>query len=148
MNAGNEAKVVATGVCKLFEGPDGEPFDAVDQISMRVLPGELTALVGPDGAGKTTLLRMMAGLMKPDGGQLMVLGTDVALDPQSVQNRISYMPQRFGLYEDLSVQETSISMPICMACRRRYGQSASAACWRWSTWRASRHVRPESSRVV
>lgn len=103
MNAGNEAKVVATGVCKLFEGPDGVPFDAVDQISMRVLPGELTALVGPDGAGKTTLLRMMAGLMKPDGGQLQVLGTDVALDPQSVQNRISYMPQRFGLYEDLSV---------------------------------------------
>ena len=68
-------------------------------------PGELTALVGPDGAGKTTLLRMMAGLLKPDAGSLRVLGIDVAQDPQAVQDRISYMPQRFGLYEDLSVQE-------------------------------------------
>jgi ABC-2 type transport system ATP-binding protein len=62
-------------------------------------------LVGPDGAGKTTLLRMMAGLMQADQGRLEVLGIDVATDPQAVQDRISYMPQRFGLYEDLSVQE-------------------------------------------
>ncbi|MDD2152155.1 ATP-binding cassette domain-containing protein [Pseudomonas putida] len=72
---------------------------------MAVRAGELTALVGPDGAGKTTLLRMMAGLLKPDAGSLHVLGIDVAVDPQAVQDRISYMPQRFGLYEDLSVQE-------------------------------------------
>jgi ABC-2 type transport system ATP-binding protein len=72
---------------------------------MTVRAGELTALVGPDGAGKTTLLRMMAGLLKPDAGTLEVLGIDVAHDPQAVQDRISYMPQRFGLYEDLSVQE-------------------------------------------
>ncbi len=72
---------------------------------MQVRAGELTALVGPDGAGKTTLMRMIAGLLKPDAGSLQVLGIDVATDPQSVQDRISYMPQRFGLYEDLSVQE-------------------------------------------
>jgi len=68
-------------------------------------PGVLTALVGPDGAGKTTLLRMAAGLLAPSGGSLSVLGIDVAARPQEVQDRISYMPQRFGLYEDLSVQE-------------------------------------------
>ncbi|OJT99916.1 MAG: ABC transporter ATP-binding protein, partial [Rhizobium sp. 63-7] len=72
---------------------------------LAVRAGELTALVGPDGAGKTTLLRMIAGLLKPDAGSLAVLGIDVAANPQSVQDRISYMPQRFGLYEDLSVQE-------------------------------------------
>ena len=67
--------------------------------------GELTALVGPDGAGKTTLMRLAAGLLRADGGSLTVLGIDVAADPQQVQDRISYMPQRFGLYEDLTVAE-------------------------------------------
>ncbi|MBP0500856.1 ATP-binding cassette domain-containing protein, partial [Mycobacterium tuberculosis] len=67
--------------------------------------GTVTALVGPDGAGKTTILRLMAGLMAAESGELKVLGIDVAADPQAVQNRIGYMPQKFGLYEDLSVQQ-------------------------------------------
>ncbi|MEO7560898.1 MAG: ATP-binding cassette domain-containing protein, partial [Nitrosospira sp.] len=83
----------------------GQTVHAVSDVSLEVQAGSLTALVGPDGAGKTTLLRMMAGLMKADEGQLQVLGIDVAADPQAVQDRISYMPQRFGLYEDLSVRE-------------------------------------------
>ena len=99
------ASVVAEGLRKTFDAPGGGPLHAVDGISLQVRQGELTALVGPDGAGKTTLLRMMAGLLKPDAGNLRVLGIDVAQDPQTVQDRISYMPQRFGLYEDLSVQE-------------------------------------------
>jgi ABC-2 type transport system ATP-binding protein len=78
---------------------------ALDGVSFTIESGSLTALVGPDGAGKTTLLRMAAGLLPPDAGRLEVLGLDVARDPQAVQDRISYMPQRFGLYEDLSVQE-------------------------------------------
>ena len=81
------------------------PVRALDDVSLEVPAGTLTALVGPDGAGKTTLLRLAAGLMRADEGTLTVLGSDVARDPQSVQDRISYMPQRFGLYEDLSVQE-------------------------------------------
>lgn len=97
--------VTAETLHKTFVGPDGGKIAAVDAISMSVRAGELTALVGPDGAGKTTLMRMMAGLLKPDAGTLHVLGIDVAADPQPVQDRISYMPQRFGLYEDLSVQE-------------------------------------------
>ncbi|MBU0395867.1 ABC transporter ATP-binding protein, partial [Acinetobacter baumannii] len=59
----------------------------------------------PDGSGKTTLLRLIAGLYKATSGSLNVLGIDVSKNPQAVQDRISYMPQRFGLYEDLSVQE-------------------------------------------
>ena len=62
-------------------------------------------MVGPDGAGKTTLLRLLAGLIKADGGIVSVLGIDAAKDPQAIQSRISYMPQQFGLYEDLTVRE-------------------------------------------
>jgi ABC-2 type transport system ATP-binding protein len=97
--------VAIGGLRKVFAAPDGRPFHAVDDITLTVRPGVLTALVGPDGAGKTTLIRLIAGLLRPDAGTLTVLGHDVARDPQAVQNRISYMPQRFGLYEDLSVQE-------------------------------------------
>ncbi|AIT78931.1 ATP-binding cassette domain-containing protein [Novosphingobium pentaromativorans] len=99
------ATVVSEGLRKEFAAPDGTPFNAIDSVSLSVRPGTLSAFVGPDGAGKTTMMRMMAGLLAPDDGALSVLGIDVRQDPQEVQNRISYMPQRFGLYEDLSVQE-------------------------------------------
>lgn len=78
---------------------------ALDGVSVEAHRGALTAIVGPDGAGKTTFLRLAAGLMRPDEGSLQVLGFDTREAPQSIQDRISYMPQRFGLYEDLSVQE-------------------------------------------
>jgi ABC-2 type transport system ATP-binding protein len=81
------------------------PVQALADVSLEIPAGTLSALVGPDGAGKTTLLRLAAGLMRADQGTLRVLDIDVAADPQAVQDRISYMPQRFGLYEDLSVQE-------------------------------------------
>ncbi|MBT0671064.1 ABC transporter ATP-binding protein [Novosphingobium profundi] len=97
--------VVARDLRKVFTGPDAVPFDALRDVHFEVAPGTLTALVGPDGAGKTTLMRMIAGLLHPDGGTLEVLGLDVRHEAQAVQNRISYMPQRFGLYEDLSIQE-------------------------------------------
>ncbi|WP_138466992.1 ATP-binding cassette domain-containing protein [Poseidonocella sp. HB161398] len=97
--------VAAEGLRKTFEGPDGGEVAALDGLTLQMRPGELTALVGPDGAGKTTLIRMVAGLLRPEAGTLQVLGRDVTADPQGVQDRISYMPQRFGLYDDLSVQE-------------------------------------------
>lgn len=101
----DESVVRAEGLTRRFTGPDGRPLVALDRVSLSVTRGQLTALVGPDGAGKTTLMRMMAGLLAPDEGSLHVLGRDVARNAQEVQDRISYMPQRFGLYEDLSVQE-------------------------------------------
>jgi len=90
---------------KTFRRDGGEIVHALDGVSLEVEHGTLTALVGPDGAGKTTLIRLAAGLMTADGGELKILGVDVAADPQQVQDRIGYMPQKFGLYEDLSVQE-------------------------------------------
>lgn len=101
----DESVVRAEGLTRRFTGSDGRPRVALDRVSLSVTRGQLTALVGPDGAGKTTLMRMMAGLLAPDEGSLRVLGLDVTRDAQAVQDRISYMPQRFGLYEDLSVQE-------------------------------------------
>ena len=86
-------------------GKGSSLITALDGISLQIAPGTLSALVGPDGAGKTTLLRLLSGLLILDGGTLEVLGVDVRADPQTIQSRISYMPQRFGLYEDLTVQE-------------------------------------------
>jgi ABC-2 type transport system ATP-binding protein len=104
MNARAPA-LVAQQLHKQFQRKDDSPVQALDGVSLEARYGELTALVGPDGAGKTTLMRLAAGLLHVDAGSLTVLGIDIASDPQQVQERISYMPQRFGLYEDLSVQE-------------------------------------------
>src|SRR2546426_4636554 len=90
---------------KTFRRETGEMINALEDVSLEVARGTLTALVGPDGAGKTTLVRLAAGLISADGGELQVVGVDVTADPQQVQNRIGYMPQKFGLYEDLTVQE-------------------------------------------
>ena len=93
------------GVRKTFRRETGETVLALDNISFSVGKGGLAALVGPDGAGKTTLIRLLAGLMKSDSGTVSVLGIDAARDPQSIQSRIAYMPQQFGLYDDLTVRE-------------------------------------------
>ena len=100
------AVVIGNDLRKTFRAPgNAGEVRALDGVSIEVLAGELTALVGPDGAGKTTLIRLMAGLLTADAGNLTVLGIDPGVQPQSVQDRIGYMPQKFGLYEDLSVQE-------------------------------------------
>ena len=75
---------------------------ALDDVAIEVRTELMTGLVGPDGAGKTTLIRILAGLIDPDGGEAMALGT---IATKADHSRIGYMPQRFGLYEDLSVIE-------------------------------------------
>ena len=107
MSMSVESIVIATDLNKTFKAEQKglDDVQALQGINMQIKTGQLTALVGPDGAGKTTFLRLIAGLYKPTTGSLKVLGMDVAKDPQSVQDRISYMPQKFGLYEDLSIQE-------------------------------------------
>lgn len=78
---------------------------AVDGVSFDVGEGELFGLVGPDGAGKTTLLRMLAGVLRPDDGEAELDGVSVVRDPEDVKHHLAYMPQRFGLYTDLTVRE-------------------------------------------
>lgn len=78
---------------------------ALDKLSAQIFYGRLTGLVGPDGAGKTTLLRILTGLLVPDAGRAVVAGFDVVQDNEAIHVATGYMPQRFGLYEDLSVME-------------------------------------------
>jgi ABC-2 type transport system ATP-binding protein len=78
---------------------------AVDRLSVEVKAGEIFGLVGPDGAGKTTALRMLAGVLMPDSGSAIIAGFDIVRDTEAAKAVISYMPQRFGLYEDLTVDE-------------------------------------------
>ena len=78
---------------------------AVDSLSFNVRKGEIFGIVGPDGAGKSTLLRMMAGIMIPSSGNIIIDGIDVEHNRFKIKESLAYMPQRFGLYEDLTVEE-------------------------------------------
>jgi ABC-2 type transport system ATP-binding protein len=95
-----QTAIVAEGLTKSFPG-----VHAVDRLSFDVRSGEIFGLVGPDGAGKTTTLRMLAGIMPPDEGTARVAGFNIVDDPEGAKHHLSYMPQRFGLYEDLTVDE-------------------------------------------
>lgn len=96
--------IEARGLRKVFAGKHGTAV-ALEALDLTVPRGQITALVGPDGAGKTTFMRLVCGLMKPTAGSLTVADLDVTRRPQQVQDVLSYMPQRFGLYEDLTVLE-------------------------------------------
>lgn len=78
---------------------------ALEAISAEISPGQIVGLAGPDGAGKTTLIRLIAGLLKPTEGSIRVNGFDTIQNPDQLHTIIGYMPQKFGLYEDLTVQQ-------------------------------------------
>lgn len=78
---------------------------ALDAVNLELLPGRVTGLIGPDGAGKTTFMRLATGLLLPDSGELRIQGLGTRDQASAIQSRIGYMPQRFGLYSDLTVQE-------------------------------------------
>jgi ABC-2 type transport system ATP-binding protein len=92
------------GVSKQFLA-GGRTVHALRNVNLTVRRGQVTGLIGPDGAGKTTLMRLAVGLLAPDEGQITAVGFDATRESLAVQARLGYMPQRFGLYEDLSVME-------------------------------------------
>jgi ABC-type multidrug transport system ATPase subunit len=94
--------VRAEDLTKRFAGGSAP---AVDHLTARIESGHVTGLVGPDGAGKTTLLRLFAGLLLPDSGTVTVCGFNTQTQLHEIRRAVSYMPQRFGLYEDLTVRE-------------------------------------------
>ncbi|MDA8421145.1 MAG: ABC transporter ATP-binding protein [Pseudomonadota bacterium] len=100
MAAPDGAAIRVHGLTKSFG-----PVQAVREVGFDVSRGEIFGLVGPDGAGKTTTMRMLAAVLQPDQGEIAVDGVDVAADPERAKLHLSYMPQRFGLYEDLTVGE-------------------------------------------
>jgi len=86
---------------KIFDA--AEP--AIDNLTLNIEQGKITGLIGPDGAGKTTLIRLIAGLLTPTKGSVLTLGLNPATQKETINGKIGYMPQRFGLYEDLTVIE-------------------------------------------
>ncbi len=78
---------------------------ALDNLSLHLDAGEIYGLVGPDGAGKTTTMRLLVGALRPDSGSLRVAGYDVLRQPEQVREHLGYLPQRFSLYEELTVLE-------------------------------------------
>ena len=103
-SSNEEILLEATDLTKIFS-PKTKPTVALDSLSVAAKAGQVTGFVGPDGAGKTTLLRTAAGLIIPSSGSMHVLGHDVVDDINTIRPQIGYMPQKFGLYEDLTVQE-------------------------------------------
>lgn len=103
--SGQSAKPIIriVGLCKDFGS-----IRAVRDLNVEIFEGELFGLVGPDGAGKTTTLRMLAGILRPTSGEAWVDGISAIKDPEAIKEHIAYMPQRFGLYQDLTVMENLI----------------------------------------
>ncbi|HBV2475542.1 TPA: ABC transporter ATP-binding protein, partial [Klebsiella pneumoniae] len=98
----SETVIALNGLSRRFPGMDRP---AVAPLTCTIRAGYVTGLVGPDGAGKTTLMRMLAGLLKPDEGRASVIGFDPLKDDSALHAVLGYMPQKFGLYEDLTVME-------------------------------------------
>ena len=118
----SEALVEIQDLTKLFS-PQQPP--ALDKINVSISKGKIIGLVGPDGAGKTTLIRLMAGLLKPTEGSITVDGYDTIKDAEFIHYLTGYMPQKFGLYEDLTVQQ---NLDLYANLRNVLGKEKDAAC--------------------
>ena len=93
---------IVSGLKKRFPRMDKA---ALGDISLQIVPGRMTGLVGPDGAGKTTTMRMLCSLISPDSGTATIGGLDIRTQSNRIRAQIGYMPQKFSLYGDLTVRE-------------------------------------------
>ncbi len=96
---------VLVQISDLVKTFDKSQMRALDSINAELPPGKIIGLVGPDGSGKTTLIRITAGLLTPSSGKVAISGYDSIKESDQVHHMISYMPQKFGLYEDLTVMQ-------------------------------------------
>ena len=96
--------VTVNNIVKVY-GAKKAVMQALQGITFSVNPGEIFGIIGPDGAGKTSLFRILTTLLLPDGGNASVDGFDVVKDYKEIRNRVGYMPGRFSLYQDLTVEE-------------------------------------------
>jgi drug efflux transport system ATP-binding protein len=100
----NMESVIANNLVKIY-GKKDDTVKALQGISFTVNQGEIFGIIGPDGAGKTSLFRILTTLLLPDGGSATVDGLDVVKDYKEIRNKVGYMPGRFSLYQDLTVEE-------------------------------------------
>jgi len=100
----NQYAVIVNSLAKVY-GKKKDIVQALQGVSFNVSKAEIFGIIGPDGAGKTSLFRILTTLLLPDGGNAMVDGFDVVRDYKQIRNRVGYMPGRFSLYQDLTVQE-------------------------------------------
>lgn len=102
-----EIVLQARNLCKAFppEVKGGKPTYALIDFDLTVKQGEMVALIGPDGAGKTTFFRLVEKLLNPTSGQILLFGKDLKDQSDEIKDKIAYMPQKFGLYEDLTIIE-------------------------------------------
>ncbi len=96
---------------------------AVNRLNLEVKTGEIFGLVGPDASGKTTTLRMLCGILPPDGGEAKVVGCDIRSEAEQIKDKVGYLPQRFGLYGDLTVLENiHFYADLYQVSRKRRGE--------------------------
>jgi ABC-2 type transport system ATP-binding protein len=100
-----KAAVIAQDLVKTYGANKKEVMQALKGVSFEVALGELFGIIGPDGAGKTSLFRILTTLLLPDSGAAWVEGYDVVKDYETIRHRVGYMPGRFSLYQDLTVEE-------------------------------------------
>lgn len=98
---------------------------ALDGLNMHVREGALYGFVGPNGAGKTTTIKILTGLLMPDGGTVEIDGTDAVREPRKIMEKIGYVPDFFGVYDNLKVSEY---MELFASCYGLYGLSARTRC--------------------
>jgi ABC-2 type transport system ATP-binding protein len=96
--------IIVNNVIKNY-GTKKAPVKALQGVSFEAEKGELFGIIGPDGAGKTSLFRILTTLLLPDGGQASLEGLDVVKDYKEIRKQVGYMPGKFSLYQDLTVQE-------------------------------------------
>lgn len=118
----NEVLVEIEGLSKRFPS---QKVDAIKNISAVIPKGVITGLVGPDGAGKTTLIRLIAGLLSPTSGTISIAGADTMRDAEYIHYLTGYMPQKFGLYEELSVMQ---NLNLYAHLRNVVGEEKKAQC--------------------
>ena len=104
---------------------------AVDDLNLRVPAGSLFGLIGPNGAGKTTTLRMLAGLLQPTSGQIALNGNIANHDWRDLQRHIGYMPDFFGVYEDMLVWEYLDFFARCYDLPAAAAARSPTSCWSW-----------------
>jgi ABC-2 type transport system ATP-binding protein len=114
VGSGGDLAIDVRGLTKRFGART-----AVDALTIRVPRGEICGFLGPNGSGKTTTIRMLCGLLQPDGGEGTCLGHDIRREARAIKRRVGYMTQRFGLYEDLTIEENLDFVARAYGMRRR-----------------------------